>query len=69
MRGMEDDAGWPAVLQSPPHLAVLLKAGDSDYPINLLRKNGVDMTKPDAIVAVSNKMNDLLDELEKLIQK
>ncbi len=42
-----------------------LKSGSSDYPIEVLKKAGVDMTKPDAIIAVINKMNKLLDEMEK----
>ena len=44
-----------------------LKAGSSDYPINVLNKAGVDMNSPEPIFAVTQKMNNLLDELEKLI--
>jgi len=44
-----------------------LKAGNSDYPINILKKNGVDMSTPEPILAVIKKMNELLDELEELI--
>lgn len=44
-----------------------LKAGDSDYAINILNRTGVDMTKPEPVMAVINKMNSLLDELESLI--
>src|SRR5690606_27017597 len=44
-----------------------LKAGSSDYPINILKNAGVDMNSPDPVLAVTNKMNDVLDEMETLI--
>ncbi|MEN8193299.1 MAG: oligoendopeptidase F [Bacteroidota bacterium] len=44
-----------------------LKAGSSDYPINVLNNAGIDMRSPEPIVAVTQKMNSLLNELEKLI--
>jgi oligoendopeptidase F len=44
-----------------------LKAGNSDYAINVLEKAGVDMTSPDPIKQVIKKMNELLDEMEKLL--
>jgi oligoendopeptidase F len=44
-----------------------LKAGSSDYPINVLKNAGVDMNSLDPILAVTNKMSKLVDELEKLI--
>jgi oligoendopeptidase F len=45
-----------------------LKSGNSDYAINILNRTGVDMTKPEPVMAVINKMNSLLDELESLIK-
>ena len=45
-----------------------LKSGSSDYSINLLRKAGVDMESPEPILAVTQKMNSLLDEVEELIK-
>lgn len=44
-----------------------LKSGSSDYSINILAAAGVDMNSPDPILAVTKKMNMLLDEAEKLI--
>lgn len=44
-----------------------LKAGSSDYPINILRKAGVDMNSVEPILTVTNKMSQLLDEIENLI--
>jgi oligoendopeptidase F len=45
-----------------------LSAGNSDYPINILKKAGVDMSKPDAILALIKKTNEYLDELEKTLK-
>ncbi len=44
-----------------------LKAGNSDYPINILKSAGVDMKTPEPVDAVSQKMSLLLDEMESLI--
>ncbi len=44
-----------------------LKSGSSDYPINILKKAGVDMNSPEPVLATTRKMNDLLDEMENLI--
>jgi oligoendopeptidase F len=44
-----------------------LKAGSSDYPINILKNAGVDMSSPEAVLSTTQKMNELLDEVESLI--
>lgn len=44
-----------------------LKSGSSDYSINILAKAGVEMDSPEPIIAVTKKMNKLLDEAENLI--
>ena len=44
-----------------------LRSGSSDYSINILAGAGVDMNSPDPILAVTKKMNMLLDEAEELI--
>lgn len=45
-----------------------LSAGSSDYPIEVLKKAGVDMSKKDPILATIQKMNKYLDELEKMLK-
>lgn len=45
-----------------------LKAGNSDYPINILRNSGVDMNSQEPILAVTNKMNSIINEIERLIR-
>jgi oligoendopeptidase F len=44
-----------------------LHAGSSDYPIEVLKHAGIDMTTSDPIIAVTKKMTELLDLLEELI--
>lgn len=44
-----------------------LKSGGSDYPINILKKAGVDMTTPKPIEDTINRFNELLDMLEKTL--
>ncbi|MBI9033432.1 MAG: oligoendopeptidase F [Bacteroidales bacterium] len=42
----------------------LLSSGGNDYPINQLKKAGVDMTSPETIMAVINQLSKLVDQLE-----
>ena len=46
-----------------------LSSGGSDYPIELLRKAGVDMTKPEAFESAMKKMNQVMDQMEEILQK
>ena len=41
-----------------------LKSGGSDYPINILRNSGVDMTTPMPLEKTIKRFNELLDMLE-----
>jgi oligoendopeptidase F len=45
----------------------LLEAGDSDYPINLLQKAGVDMTSPEPINKTIELFGQLVAQMEKLL--
>ncbi|MBN1299729.1 MAG: oligoendopeptidase F [Melioribacteraceae bacterium] len=47
----------------------MLKAGSSDYPINVLKKTGVDMMSPEPVLSVTRKMTELLNEMEKLLDE
>ena len=44
-----------------------LKAGSSNYPIEVLKYGGVDMASTEPIEAAMNKFEELLDELEAII--
>ncbi|MBM3807753.1 MAG: oligoendopeptidase F [Acidimicrobiia bacterium] len=43
----------------------LLKAGGSDHPMTLLKKAGVDLSKPETVRAVSIQLDGLVDRLER----
>jgi len=45
----------------------VLKAGGSDYPVDVLKKAGVDMTSPEPYRAMLGKFSRTLDEMEKLL--
>lgn len=57
------EEGQPAI----DRFLAFLKAGNSKYPIDVLKTAGVDMTSPKPILAVVNKMNELLDKMEALL--
>ena len=44
-----------------------LKAGGSDYPVDVLERAGVDMTTPAPFRAMLAKFERTLDDMEKLI--
>jgi oligoendopeptidase F len=46
-----------------------LKSGGNDYPINILKKAGVDMTQEDAYNAGFRRFGDYITEMEKLTEK
>jgi len=46
-----------------------LGSGGSDYPIELLKKAGVDMTSSDAFDKTIASMNRVMDEIEKILNK
>ena len=44
-----------------------LSSGGSNYPLNILKRTGVDMTKPEPIIKSINMFREKLEELKKLI--
>jgi oligoendopeptidase F len=46
-----------------------LSAGGSDYPIELLKKAGVDMTSPEPFSKTMTAMNRTMDEIEAILKK
>jgi oligoendopeptidase F len=46
-----------------------LSAGSSDYPINLLKNAGVDMTTAQPFELTMKKMNRVMDEMEKILDR
>jgi oligoendopeptidase F len=47
----------------------LLAAGGSDYPIELLKKAGVDMTTPQPLEAAMLQLNRIMDEMERIASR
>ena len=47
----------------------LLKSGGSKYPVEQVMEAGVDFTKKDAYMAVVERMDQLVEELEKLLNE
>ena len=45
----------------------LLKSGGSDYPVNLVKKAGVDLTTKEPFMAVVDRLSELVDQLEKVL--
>ena len=43
----------------------LLRAGGNDYPMEQLKKAGVDLAQPDTVMAVIEQLNDLVSRLER----
>ncbi|SIT68785.1 oligoendopeptidase F [Edaphobacillus lindanitolerans] len=58
------EEGEPAVDR---YIGEFLKAGSSDYPIEVLKKAGVDMTTSEPIEAACREFGEKLAELEKLL--
>jgi oligoendopeptidase F len=46
-----------------------LEAGGSDYPVNVIKKAGVDLTSPESIEYVVIRMNELMDDVEKILRQ
>ncbi|NOZ03146.1 MAG: oligoendopeptidase F [FCB group bacterium] len=59
------DEGQPAV----DAYLKFLSSGASDYPIELLKIAGVDMSTPAPIEATTAKMNALMDQIEEILAK
>lgn len=47
----------------------LLRAGGSNYPHELLKNAGVDLTQPGPYKAIVKRMNLIMDEMEKLLEQ
>ena len=46
-----------------------LKKGGSDYPLNLLKQSGIDLTTTKPVEETIHKFDELVKELEKLVEK
>ena len=55
--------------QATQRFVEFLGSGGSDYPINLLKKAGVDMTTSEPFELTMKKMNRVIDEMEKILDR
>jgi oligoendopeptidase F len=47
----------------------ILKGGSSDYPINLIKKAGIDPLSSEAFDLTMKRMNDVMDQIEAILDK
>jgi oligoendopeptidase F len=59
MRGEEPDR-----VAARERFLTLLRSGGSDYPMELLRRAGIDLSRPDTVRAIVNQLDDLVTRLE-----
>jgi oligoendopeptidase F len=59
MRGEE-----PNRLAARERFLTLLRSGGSDYPMEQLRRAGIDLSQPDTVRAIVNQLDDLVTRLE-----
>jgi oligoendopeptidase F len=67
-KDIREDAAQGKTAARDRYLA-LLAAGGSDYPVDLLRRAGVDMTTPAPFAAAMEEMNATMDEMEKILAR
>ncbi|GAB4287371.1 MAG: oligoendopeptidase F [Ignavibacteriaceae bacterium] len=47
----------------------ILKGGGSDYPVELIKQAGIDPLSPEAFELTMKRMNDVMDEIERLMKQ
>jgi len=57
-------AGGPAAAEARERYFTLLRSGGNDYPMEQLRKAGVDLSQPDTVRAVVDQLDRLVSRLE-----
>jgi oligoendopeptidase F len=57
-------AGGKESVEARERFLTLLRSGGSDYPMELLRKAGVDLSQPDTVLAVVDQLDGLVTRLE-----
>jgi oligoendopeptidase F len=62
-------AGGASAQEARERYLTLLKAGGNDYPMDQLRKAGVDLSRPDTVRAIVDQLEDFVSRLERELQK
>ena len=61
-------AGGTEAEQARTRFLDLLRSGGSDYPMELLRKAGVDLSQPETVLAVVDQLDGLVTRLERELE-
>jgi oligoendopeptidase F len=61
-------AGGPSAVAARERYLTLLRSGGNDYPMEQLRKAGVDLSQPDTVRAVVEQLDNLVTRLEREIE-
>lgn len=62
-------AGGTASDEARDRFLALLRSGGSDYPMELLRTAGVDLSQPDTVLAVVERLDGLVTRLERELDR
>jgi oligoendopeptidase F len=62
-------AGGQVSAEARARFLTLLRSGGNDYPMEQLRKAGVDLSQPDTVRAVVDQLDDLVTRLERELEK
>ena len=61
-------AGGPSAAAARERYLTLLRSGGNDYPMEQLRKAGVDLSQPDTVRAVVDQLDNLVTRLERELE-
>ena len=65
----EISAGGGGGAEARERYLTLLRSGGNDYPMEQLRKAGVDLSQPDTVRAVVDQLDDLVTRLERELER
>ena len=55
--------------QTRERFLTLLRSGGNDYPMEQLKKAGIDLSQPDTVRAIVQQLDDLVTRLEAELKK
>ena len=61
-------AGGRSAATARERYLTLLRSGGNDYPMEQLRKAGVDLSQPDTVRAVVDQLDNLVTRLERELE-
>ena len=61
---MQVHAALRTFVEARERYLTLLRSGGSDYPMELLKRAGVDLSQPDTVLAIVHQLDGLVSRLE-----